>query len=107
VKKEEEDNNEDQQPAPVALASPGAPLPPVVFINQKRPSPSPVAAPQPPAKKPALDVKNLITPVMTQAIFRDNNSREKLTVVITMPVKPETALFRSRPCWFWMIRGTR
>jgi hypothetical protein len=39
------------------------------------------------AKKPDLETKNVVTSVVTQAVCSDSNSREKLTVVVTMPSK--------------------
>jgi hypothetical protein len=70
-------------PPLVVPESPDPPQPLVAFINAKCPaSPMTTLAS---AKKTALDVNNLITPVMTQAVFHDDSSREKLTCVITMP----------------------
>jgi hypothetical protein len=69
----------------IAAAGPAPPAPPVVpKAAIKRPAVASLPG-QSSAKKQGLDEKLLITPVMTQAIFRDEKDREKLTVVITMP----------------------
>jgi hypothetical protein len=83
VKEEENGAEAAAMPAPAVLELPDPPLPPVAFINAKRPAPPPTTLAS--ANKTALEVKNLIMPVMMQAVFRNDNSHEKLTCVITMP----------------------